>query len=199
MRVKGKASTLGEAITVNAVVSYWNLILYCIPVASVALIVLPKRSSRTAHGENCMGCQGSVVGQLRTDLITLCNLSMASSWESCAPGVSSRGSTDKLGDVGCCGRRGQRQSHGPVVSLQPIRIALSFTSNAMTNVFVKITQQPAFANGARPMRLWGKPAMMGPTRLDAGRSGTDASLALAIDCTGVPLATWTSIVGAVAS
>jgi hypothetical protein len=38
-----------------------------------------------------------------------------------------------------------------------------------------------------------------PTRLDAGRSGTDASLAHAIDHTGVPLATWTSIVGAVAS
>jgi hypothetical protein len=39
------------------------------------------------------------------------------------------------------------------------------------------------------MRLWGKPAMIWPTRLDAGRLGSDASLALAIDCTGVLLAT----------
>ncbi len=37
--------------------------------------------------------------------------------------------------------------------------------------------------------------MTWPTRLDAGRLGTDASLALAIDHTGAPLATWTSIVG----
>jgi hypothetical protein len=50
------------------------------------------------------------------------------------------------------------------------------------------------------MRLWGKLAMMWPTIwLDAGRSGTHARLACAIDRTGVPLATWTSIVGAVAS
>jgi hypothetical protein len=69
----------------------------------------------------------------------------------------------------------------------------------MTDIFVKITQQPASTKGARPMRLWGKPAMIWPTWLDAGRSGTDASLALAIDRTGVSLATWTSIVGAVAS
>jgi hypothetical protein len=38
-----------------------------------------------------------------------------------------------LENVGCCGRRDQ------VVSLQPIRIALSFASNMITNVFVKIT------------------------------------------------------------
>jgi hypothetical protein len=43
--------------------------------------------------------------------------------------------------------------------------------------------------GVRPMRLWGKPGMMWPTWLDAGRLGTDASLALAIDHTGVPFAT----------
>ncbi len=76
---------------------------------------------------------------------------------------------------------------------------MAFISIAMTNIFVKITQQPASTKGERPMRLWGKPAMMWPTRLDAGRLGTDASLALAIDCTGVPLARLTSIVGAVAS
>jgi hypothetical protein len=80
-----------------------------------------------------------------------------------------------------------------------MRIALLFASNTMTNVFVKITQQPVSTKGARPMRLWGKLAMMWPTQLDAGRLGTDASLAVTIDCTGVPLATWTSIVGAVAS
>ncbi len=36
------------------------------------------------------------------------------------------------------------------------------------------------------MRLWGKLAMMWPFWLDAYRAGTDASLALAIECTGVP-------------
>jgi hypothetical protein len=70
----------------------------------------------------------------------------------------------------------------------------------MTNFLVKRTQQPALTKGASQMRLWGKLAMTWPIRLDAGRLGTDASLALAIDRTGVlPLATWTSIVGAVAS
>jgi hypothetical protein len=51
------------------------------------------------------------------------------------------------------------------------------------------------------MRLWGKPAkpaMTWPIQLDAGKLGTNASLSLAVDCIGVPLATWTSIVGAVA-
>ncbi len=86
-----------------------------------------------------------------------------------------------------------------MVSLQPIRIALLVASNTMTNICVKITGQPASTKGVSPMRLWGKPGMMCPTWLDAGRSGTDASLALAIDLTGVPLATWTSIVGTVAS
>jgi hypothetical protein len=156
--------------------------------ASVAL-VLPSRSSRAAHADNCMGCQGSAMGWLQTELMTSRNLSMASSWESCLPGASSHGSPAKLGDIGCCGRRGQRQSCGPVVSLQPIRIALSFASNAMINGFVKITQQPASTKGARPMRLWVKPAMMWPTWLDEGRTGTEASLALAIDQPGEPLAT----------
>jgi hypothetical protein len=182
----------------NAVVSYWNSILYCIPVASVAL-VLPRRSSRAAHAESCVGCRGSVVGQSRTEVMTLRNLLMVSSWVSCAQGMSFCGSTDKLGDVGCCGRRGQRKSHGPVVSLQPTRIALLFSSNTVTNVFVKITQQLASTKGASLMRLWGKPATTWPIWLDAGRLGTNASLALAIDSTGVPFATWTSIVGAVAS
>ncbi len=122
----------------NAVVLHWNLILYCIPVASIAL-VLPRHSSRAAHTEIRMGCWGSVMGQSRTEVIMLHNLLMASSWVSCAQGVSCRGSTDKLGDVGCCGMRGQGQSHWPVVSLPLISIALSFPSNAMTNVFVKIT------------------------------------------------------------
>ncbi len=39
--LKGRCSPLEEAITMNAVVLYWNLILYCIPVAFVAL-VLPR-------------------------------------------------------------------------------------------------------------------------------------------------------------
>jgi hypothetical protein len=183
---------------VSSVVSYWNSILYCIPVESVAL-VLPRRSSRAAHAERCVGCRGSVVGQSRTEVMALRNLSMASSWVACATGVSSRSSTDKLGDIGCCGRSSQHQSHGLVVSLQPISIALLLASKAMANVFVKITRQSASTKGASPMRLWGKPAMTWPTQLDAGKSGTDASLALAIDCKGVPLAPWTSIVGAVAS
>jgi hypothetical protein len=127
------------------------------------------------------------------------NLWMASSWVPCAQGVSCCSSTDKLGDIGCCGRRGQRQSRCLVVSLQPTRMALPFSSNAMTNGFVKRTWQPA-TKGGSPMRLWGKLAMTWPTIwLDAGRSGTDARLARVIDRTGVPLATWTSIVGAVAS
>jgi hypothetical protein len=165
---------------------------------SVALL-LPRRSSRAAHAKSCVGCRGSVVEQSRTEVMTLHNLLMASSLVSCAQGVSCRGSTDKLGDVGCCGRRGQHQSWWPVVSLQPTRIALPFSSNAMTNVFVKRTQQPASTKGVSPMGLWGKPAVTWPIWLDAGRSGTNASLALAIDCTGVLLATWTSIVGSVAS
>ncbi len=49
------------------------------------------------------------------------------------------------------------------------------------------------------MRLRGKLAITLPVWLDVGRLGTNASSALAIDCTGVPLATWTLIVGAVAS
>jgi hypothetical protein len=49
------------------------------------------------------------------------------------------------------------------------------------------------------MRLWGKLAMMWPIWLDADRSGTDANLAFAIDYTGVPWATWFSILGTVAS
>ncbi len=53
--------------------------------------------------------------------------------------------------------------------------------------------------GESPMRLWGKLAMTWPIQLDAGRLGTDASWALAINCTGVPLATRTSILGSVAS
>jgi hypothetical protein len=189
---------LEDAITAKAVVSYWNSILYCIPVASVAL-VLPRCSSRAAHAESCVGCQGSVVGQLRTEVIMLCSLLMASSWVSCAQSVNSHGSTDKLGDVCYCGRRGRSQSRGLIVSLQPISIALSFISNAMTNVFVKITQQPASTKGASPMRLWGNLAMTWPTWLDADKLDTDESMALVINCTGVPLASWTSIVGAVAS
>jgi hypothetical protein len=104
--------------------------------ASVAL-VLPSCSSRVAHADNCVGCRGSVVGQLRTKLMMSGNLSMVSSWESCAAVVSSHSSPAKLGAIGCCGKRGQRHSPGPVVSLQPIRIALSFASNAMTDIFCK--------------------------------------------------------------
>ncbi len=69
----------------------------------------------------------------------------------------------------------------------------------MTDVIVERTQQPASTKGESPMRLWGKPAMTWPIWLDAGRLDTDASLASAIDPTGVPLATWTSIVSAVVS
>ncbi len=54
------------------------------------------------------------MGQLRTEVMALCNLSMASSWESCAQGVSSHGSSDKLGDIGFCGSRGQHWSRGRV-------------------------------------------------------------------------------------
>jgi hypothetical protein len=179
-----------EAITVNDVVSYWNSILYCVPMVSL-VFALPRRSSRAAHTECCVGCRGSVVGQARTEAMTLCNLWMASSWVSCVQGMSCCGSTDKLGDVGCCGRRGQHQSHGLVVSLQPTRVALPYLSNATANVFVKRTRQPASTKGVSPMRLWGKLAMTWPIWLDAGRPGTDASSALAIDCTGVLLATWT--------
>ncbi len=78
---------------------------------------------------------------------------------------------------------------GPVVSLHSTRMALSFSSNALTNVFVKIPQQPTSTKGASPMRLWGKPAMTWPSRLDAGRLGINASSALVIDYTGVLLAT----------
>jgi hypothetical protein len=142
----------------NAVVSYGNSILYCVPVASVVL-VQPSCSSRAAHADNCMGCQGSIVGQLQTKVMTLRNLSMALSWESCAAGTSSCCSPGTLGAVGCCGRRGQRQSHGLVVFLLLMRIALLFSSNAMTNICVKITQQPASTKGASSMRLWGKLGM----------------------------------------
>jgi hypothetical protein len=47
------------------------------------------------------------------------------------------------------------------------------------------------------MRLWGKLTWL--IWLDAGRLGTNARSALAIDHTGVPYATWTLIVGAMAS
>jgi hypothetical protein len=75
---KERHPPLEEAITMNAVVSYWNLIVYCIPVASLAF-VLSRCFSRAAHADNCMDCQGSVVGQLQTELMMLRNLSMASS------------------------------------------------------------------------------------------------------------------------
>ena len=52
----------------------------------------------------------------------------------------------------------------------------------MTNVFVKRTWQPTSKKGVSPMRLWGKLAMTWPIWLDASRLGTNASLALAIDC-----------------
>ncbi len=165
---------------------------------SVALI-LPRCSSRAVHAEYCVGCRGSVMGQARTEVMSFCKLWMVSSRVLCEQGVSCRSFTGKLGDIGCCGRRGQRLSHGLLVSLQPTRMALLFSSKALTNIFVNRTWQPTSTKGASPMRLWGKLALMWPIWLDAGRSGTDASLALAIDCTGVPLATWTSILGAVAS
>jgi hypothetical protein len=182
----------------KSVVSYWNLILYCVPVAPGA-VVLPRRSSRAMQAACHVGCRSSVVGQARSEVMTLRNLWTASSWVPCAQGVSCRGFTGKLGDTGCCGRRGLRQSRGPVVSLQPTRMDLPYSSKAMTDVFVKRTWQPASTKRVTPMRLWGKLAMTWPIRLDAGRLGTNASSALAIDHTGVPLATWTSIEGAVAS
>ncbi len=123
---------------------------------------------------------------------------MASSWVPCAQDLSCRSFTGKLGDVGSCGNKGQRQSHGSVVSCHPTRMALPSRLEAIANVFVKRTQQPATTKGASTMRLWGRPAMTWPIWLDAGRAG-NASSALAIDHTGVPLATRTSNVGAVAS
>jgi hypothetical protein len=106
MRVKEKASTLGGSHHHECcgVILELDLVLY--HVVSVVL-VLPRHSSTAAHTENCVGCRGSVVEQLQTELITLHKLSMASGWKLCVPCVSSHGSTDKLGDVGCCGRRGK--------------------------------------------------------------------------------------------
>ncbi len=120
---KGRRPPLEEAVTVKSVLSYWNSILYFVPVASVAL-VLPRRSSRAAHAECCIVYRGSVVGQVRTEVMIFCNLWMASSWVQSVQGVSCRGFIGKLGDVGSCGRRGQRQSCGPVVSCQLTRMAL---------------------------------------------------------------------------
>jgi hypothetical protein len=89
-------------------------------VASGALVLL-RRSSRAAHTECCVGYRGSVVGQVRIEVMTCCNLWMASSLVPCVQDVSCGNFKGKLGAIGSCGRRGQCQSFGPV---QPTRMAL---------------------------------------------------------------------------
>ena len=64
-------------------------------------------------------------------------------------------------------------------------------SKAMTAVLVNSTQQPASTKGASPIREWRKPVMIWPFLLAGGRAVTDASSPLAMECTGVLLATRT--------
>ena len=120
-------------------------------------------------------------------------------WVPYAQGPSWSCAFGKSGSGGTCTKRGQCQSLGPVVLRQPSRITLPSLLNAMTDVSVKSTRQPASTKGASPMRKCGKPAMMWPFLLAGGRAVTDASSPLVMEYTVVPFATGTPIVGAMAS
>ncbi len=58
------------------------------------------------------------MGQLRAEVMMYCNVWMAFSLVPCMQGPSCCGFMGKLVDVGSCGRRGQRQSFGPVVTYE---------------------------------------------------------------------------------
>jgi hypothetical protein len=49
--------------------------------------------------------------------------------------------------------------------------------------------QPWLAKGPKPMRVWGKEGMTWPDIVDGGSAGMEASVALATECSGHPLAT----------
>ncbi len=65
-----------------------------------------------------------------------------------------------------------------------------------TSSLVKTIWQPWSANGPKPRRVWGNDGITCPCIAADGRDGTDARVALAIDLTGRPLATWTPMAGA---
>ncbi len=152
----------------------------------------------TAHTEGSIGGGSCVIGRGRNDEMMERTAWMASIWVPYAQGPSWSCSWGKSGGGGTCGRRGQRQSLVLVDLCQPSRLTLPSQLNAMTAVLVKSTQS-ASTKGASQIRECGKPAMTWPFLLARGRAVTDASSPLAMECTGVLLATQTLIVGAVAS
>ncbi len=182
----------------KAVLLYCNTMSYCSPASSVTLVEL-RCSCSAVHTEGSVGSGSCVIGRGRSDEMMERTAWMASIWVPYAQGPSWSCSWGKSGGGGTCGRRGQRQSLGPVDLRQPSRMTLPSQSNAMTAVLVKSTRQPALTKGASPMRECGKPAMTWPFLLAGGKTVTDASSPLAMECTGVPLAMQTLIVGAVAS
>jgi hypothetical protein len=65
-----------------------------------------------------------------------------------------------------------------------------------TSSLVKTIWQPWSTNGLKPTRVWGNDGITCPCIAADGRDGMDARVALAIDLTGRPLATWTPMAGA---
>ena len=66
----------------------------------------------------------------------------------------------------------------------------------MTDVLSKTILLPWLAKGPKPIRVWGKEGMTWPNIVDEGIAGTDARVALAMECLGHLLATATLTVGA---
>ncbi len=61
---------------------------------------------------------------------------------------------------------------------------------------VETILQHWLANGPKPTRVWGNDGITCPSIAADGSDGTDASVALAIEHTGRPLATSTPMAGA---
>ncbi len=92
--------------------------------------------------------------------------------------------------------RGNYQSWGPSISHQPLSIGWPSGSKAVTDVLLKTILQPWLAKGPKLMRVWGKEGMTWPNIIDGGSAGTEARVALAMECLGHLLATVMLTVGA---
>ncbi len=56
----------------------------------------------------------------------------------------------------------------------------------MTDILSQTILQPWLAKGPKPMKVWGKEGMTWPAIVDGERVGTEARVALAMECLGYP-------------
>jgi hypothetical protein len=92
--------------------------------------------------------------------------------------------------------KGNCHSQGLSRSRQPLRMGWPLGWKTVTDFLSKTILQPWLAKGPSLMRVWGKVGMTWPDIVAGGSTETKASVALATEHSGHPLATVMLTVGA---